>query len=704
MRVKVILLLLLLPLGIFSQTKKVTNLPNVETEWLTIATDWNYQKGDNLEWAQPYFDDSSWGKLSSTNLNMLDSVAIAGSNEIVWFRQYIQIDRPINDALVLRISQTGASEIYLDGLLLHTLGTVSSNPNDVEKYNPYNTLLSLPLVKNKEHLLAVRFVNYQPTYPLFKESTSWIELSATSLTNLLTNGPELSFVVDNDLQINMNTNYIALGIGLFMFILFLSYYVFFPSEKINAYFALTSLFFSLFMVTVIIAYQIGRIFAIDLSITITAVVYSILILFCFYKILDQKLGAFFWCLVTIHVLRIPMAFLFDASLTDVIVGMITMFEIIRISIKSYKTHKTAARLFIAIQTITILFWMIVVANRLFKIEILDLENYQAVAFSLGPIAIAIYLGLAFAQRSKALRAKLEEVEVLSKEKEQILSKQNETLEQQVTERTASLNQSLENLKAAQAQLVQSEKMASLGELTAGIAHEIQNPLNFVNNFAEVNSELIEEMKEELDKGNVEEVKSLADDIDANEKKIMFHGKRADSIVKGMLQHSRNSNGKKESTNINALADEYLRLAYHGLRAKDKSFNATMVTDFDDSIGTVNIISQDIGRVILNLITNAFYVVDEKKKSGVENYEPTVTVKTKKENATIEIHVSDNGNGIPENIVNRIFEPFFTTKPTGQGTGLGLSMSYDIIKAHGGELTVETKEHLGTEFKIEIPII
>jgi len=212
------------------------------------------------------------------------------------------------------------------------------------------------------------------------------------------------------------------------------------------------------------------------------------------------------------------------------------------------------------------------------------------------------------------------------------------------------------------------------------------------------------MKEELDKGNVEEVKSLADDIDANEKKIMFHGKRADSIVKGMLQHSRNSNGKKESTNINALADEYLRLAYHGLRAKDKSFNATMVTDFDDSIGTVNIISQDIGRVILNLITNAFYVVDEKKKSGVENYEPTVTVKTKKENATIEIHVSDNGNGIPENIVNRIFEPFFTTKPTGQGTGLGLSMSYDIIKAHGGELTVETKEHLGTEFKIEIPII
>jgi signal transduction histidine kinase/ligand-binding sensor domain-containing protein len=259
------------------------------------------------------------------------------------------------------------------------------------------------------------------------------------------------------------------------------------------------------------------------------------------------------------------------------------------------------------------------------------------------------------------------------------------------------------LKATQSQLIQSEKMASLGELTAGIAHEIQNPLNFVNNFSEINSELIEEMKEELDKGNLEEVQSLANHINENEKKIMFHGKRADSIVKGMLQHSRISNGKKELTNINALADEYLRLAYHGLRAKDKSFNATMVTDFDESVGNVEIIPQDIGRVILNLITNAFYVVDEKKKSDVANYAPTVTVSTKNRDKNVEIKVTDNGNGIPESILSKIFEPFFTTKPTGKGTGLGLSMSYDIInQSHGGNLTVETKQGLGTTFTITLP--
>ena len=211
------------------------------------------------------------------------------------------------------------------------------------------------------------------------------------------------------------------------------------------------------------------------------------------------------------------------------------------------------------------------------------------------------------------------------------------------------------------------------------------------------------MKEELDKGNLEEVQSLANHINENEKKIMFHGKRADSIVKGMLQHSRISSGKKELTNINALADEYLRLAYHGLRAKDKSFNATMITDFDDSIGNVEIIPQDIGRVILNLITNAFYVVDEKKKSGVKNYVPTVTVSTKNRDKNIEIQVTDNGNGIPENILSKIFEPFFTTKPTGKGTGLGLSMSYDIInQSHGGNLAVKTKQGLGTTFTITLP--
>nr|WP_294902898.1 ATP-binding protein [uncultured Lacibacter sp.] len=266
-----------------------------------------------------------------------------------------------------------------------------------------------------------------------------------------------------------------------------------------------------------------------------------------------------------------------------------------------------------------------------------------------------------------------------------------------------LTTTVNSLQETQKQLIQSEKMASLGELTAGIAHEIQNPLNFVNNFSEVSAELIHEMNTAIEKGDLAEAKELAHDIKRNLEKISHHGKRADGIVKGMLQHSRNSSGIKEAADINALADEYLRLAYHGLRAKDKTFNATMKTDFDENIGTVHIFPQDMGRVILNLITNAFYVVNEKKKSGVDNYEPTVTVTTKKLGDKVEVSVKDNGNGIPEKVFDKIFQPFFTTKPTGQGTGLGLSLSYDIVKAHGGELKVETKENEGTIFRIILPV-
>jgi signal transduction histidine kinase len=306
-----------------------------------------------------------------------------------------------------------------------------------------------------------------------------------------------------------------------------------------------------------------------------------------------------------------------------------------------------------------------------------------------------------------------ENERLAKEKEieknVLIEKQKEDLEIQVKERTADLVKSLEDLKLSQSQLIQSEKMASLGELTAGIAHEIQNPLNFVNNFSELSNELIDEMNSELDKGDIQEAKFIATDIKQNLEKINHHGKRADAIVKGMLQHSRSNSGQKEPTDINALCDEYLRLSYHGLRAKDKSFNATMKTDFDPSIGNINIIPQDIGRVILNLINNAFYAVNEHRdalytSNDVNAYEPTVSISTKKIGDKVEIKVTDNGNGIPKNIVDKIFQPFFTTKPTGQGTGLGLSMSYDIItKRHGGELKVESKEGVGSTFIISLPL-
>ncbi len=290
------------------------------------------------------------------------------------------------------------------------------------------------------------------------------------------------------------------------------------------------------------------------------------------------------------------------------------------------------------------------------------------------------------------------------QRRRIISKERERTRARELAQAQEIEKAYHELKATQTQLIQSEKMASLGELTAGIAHEIQNPLNFVNNFSEVNSELIDEMNKEIEAGNIAGIKNIAGDLKTNMEKITNHGRRADSIVKSMLLHSRTSSGQKELTDLNALADEYLRLAYHGLRAKDQTINAQIKMDFDKQIGKVNIIPQDIGRVLLNLYNNAFYAVTEKRKGAPTGFEPTVSVTTKKIGEKVEIRVADNGNGIPQKIADKIFQPFFTSKPTGQGTGLGLSLSYDIIKAHGGDVKVESKENEGAEFVIQLPFV
>lgn len=309
---------------------------------------------------------------------------------------------------------------------------------------------------------------------------------------------------------------------------------------------------------------------------------------------------------------------------------------------------------------------------------------------------------------EAERLKLEKQEELGR----VTEEQRSQLEVLVAERTAELTlqkeeleKALNHLKATQNQLIHAEKMASLGELTAGIAHEIQNPLNFVNNFSEVSVELVEELREESQKPerDVELITDLLSDIEQNLQKIQHHGKRADSIVKGMLQHSRTSSGQKENVDLNAMADEYLRLAYHGLRAKDKTFNAKMVTELDPTLGKVNVLPQDLGRVLLNMLTNAFYAVSEKKRQQPQGYDPTVWIVTQSRPGQVIIRIRDNGTGMPDSVKQKIFQPFFTTKPTGQGTGLGLSLSYDIItKGHGGSLEVVTQEGTCTEFIIRLP--
>jgi signal transduction histidine kinase len=381
----------------------------------------------------------------------------------------------------------------------------------------------------------------------------------------------------------------------------------------------------------------------------------------------------------------------------------------------------------------LMFWMIVPLGIIFLIDNLfefwtpKFHNTHDGFFEASKgIALTASFVLALMARNQQKELNKQRLK-LAKEEEnnRILEAKKLDLEYQVAERTAELTQqkeelqhALEHLKETQEQLIQSEKLASLGELTAGIAHEIQNPLNFVNNFSEVSVELLEELKEERGKAKEKRDEELEEeilgDIIQNLQKINHHGKRAASIVTGMLQHSRVSSGKKELADLNSLTDEYLRLSYHGLRAKDKSFNAQIVTDFDPNVPKLEVIPQDLGRVLLNLINNAFYAVHKKKQEISEsaqsdlptatNYEPTVWVTTKKVDSEIHISVRDNGTGIPEEVQSKIFQPFFTTKPTGQGTGLGLSLAYDIVtKGHGGEIEVESVEGGGTTFVVKLPI-
>lgn len=359
-------------------------------------------------------------------------------------------------------------------------------------------------------------------------------------------------------------------------------------------------------------------------------------------------------------------------------------------------------------------YLIIKANidlvNLFKANWLDsVKEYEQPALTFSVIWMGAMYFISRKQR-KALE-KERKIRIAEEEQNKIIAARKNELEYMVEERTSELKKQTEelqhaltDLKSTQVQLIQQEKMASLGELTAGIAHEIQNPLNFVNNFSELSIELAQELRDEIEKPEVDKsfIIKLVTDLSHNQQKINHHGKRADAIVKGMLQHSRTTAGKKEPTDINALADEYLRLSYHGLRAKDKIFNATLQTKFDDSIGKINIVPQDMGRVLLNLFNNAFYSVSQKKKSVGDGYTPTVSVTSAKMGNKIEIRVKDNGFGIDEKILDKIFQPFFTTKPTGQGTGLGLSLSYDIIKAHGGELQVVNKEGESVEFVVSLP--
>ena len=684
----------------------VLDINKLPAEGITLDKGWKFILGDNPNYANSNYDDSKWQPIDPTK-DIYDLPEL--QKGFVWFRLKIKIDHEVaQQPLSLYIEQRGASEIYINGKLNYHFGIVSANPEKIIAYNPARPFL-FPSNHDSVFSIAVRYT---------------LQPGILYTTNTLVNNPAFYFVLNNlDRSITFQTDGVKMwtanavfriGVFFILFILHLAFYLYHPSQKANLY-------FSLFALCVIFtdSNQIPEINTVKYLFYNRNLVLDFLILSNFflltavYSLSNQQRGVVYKVLLALVVLGIYLSAV-TYRLGDTVSIFITTnlinLEITRIAFAAVSRKQRGAKIIAAGAIGCLVSWSILLLSYPLgynDTSVISLFTYgnltYMVAFLSVPIATSIYLGLDFAFTSVSLKHKLAEVERLSNEKRQILSAQNETLEQQVTERTAQLNRSLTELKSTQAQLIQSEKMASLGELTAGIAHEIQNPLNFVNNFSEVNAELIDEMQQEMDKGNLADAKAISNDIKENEQKINHHGKRADAIVKGMLQHSHSSSAVKEPTDINKLADEYLRLAYHGLHAKDKNFNATLKTDFDTSIGNLNIIPQDIGRVILNLITNAFYAVNEKNKSGVENYEPTVLVSTKKVDDKVLISVKDNGNGIPQKIVDKIFQPFFTTKPTGQGTGLGLSMAYDIVKVYGGDIKIHTEENQGSIFIITLPL-
>jgi signal transduction histidine kinase len=680
--------------------------------------EWKYHPGDDISWKEPIMNDSNW-TITRTDFSF-DSVRKEDWQGIGWFRLKLNIDSFLYDqSIALVITHYGASEIYLDGKLISHFGVPSADPATEKTLRPlFAQPVTLVLDHKPSHILAIRYSFLRATN-IFKKYGILTKVNAqygspgfllyfTNAENAIVHyGNSLT----NNLLIGMITLCVLLIIGVFNFFL----YLFYSGDKLSLYmsiytFVLAGHSFTKFLPTythlgleAMIVDNFLRIAFESLWIPASMLAY--------YSVFYKKLPKYVWLYFIVTPL-LGFLWIYNYSMGGSVatwVLWVVFVDMIRLFIQS--NIKAERYSWIVIIGVLLSQWSLVLIF-LPSISIPNTFNYYLVfmAYLPVPVALSIVNAIRTARANLNLEKQLEEVKRLSElsiaqqqEKQQILTAQKETLETQVEERTAELKHSLEELQSTQKQLIQQEKMVSLGEMTAGIAHEIQNPLNFVNNFSEVNAELLSEVNEQIKEGNLDEVQKIVSNIFDNERKIIHHGKRADSIVRNMLQHSRTSTGQKEYTDINALADEYLRLSYHGFRAKDPSFHVAIKADLDKNIGEINIIPQDIGRVFLNLLNNAFYAVTEKKIKSGDGYEPVVSLSSKKTNGKVEIWVKDNGAGIPNKVLDKIFQPFFTTKPTGEGTGLGLSLSYDVIKAHGGEIKVNTKEGEGSEFIIHLPV-
>lgn len=683
---------------------------------------WRWHHGDNPAWAGVTLNDSRWDTVKmGASLKDLPQLEKSG---VGWFRCTFILDSAVLSLpLALRVWHSGAAEVFLDGQLFRRYGQIGPNAQIQKANSPLSAdFHRLPNLRPGRHVVAVRLVHFIPNW--FEPNNygrSWSVLTVGIINMDGQARREVERTFWSTIQ-----SYLIAG-----FVLAISaihgLYFWNRRKRTNAVFSLTMLMCAVF-------YVMGDVASFTTSPRLTEwavfiqqlalVLFFCLLLLTYYLYLHKRLPVIYYIVTGILISSIIVNAYADISwLRLVNTSCFVLLLLLGVYVSTRAVRQKSANASIILISLGILIAIVLIellTQSLVDQALLIRFNWvsqalKALFYLSIPLTMAVLLARENAQTNDHLAVQLGEVEKLSAEKEHLLREQNATLEQQVAERTAELSQSLENLRNTQHQLVQREKMASLGELTAGIAHEIQNPLNFVNNFSEVSAELVQEIEEERTKTDRDEAleAELLGDLGQNLEKIAHHGKRAASIVRGMLEHSRTSTGQRELTDLNALADEYLRLSYHGLRrsegrtpgdpAKTKSFNAKLITDFDTTLKPAMMLNQDIGRVLLNLFTNAFYAVDEQAKVGLTNYEPTVSVITRSFPDGVEIRVSDNGTGIPAAIREKIFQPFFTTKPTGQGTGLGLSLSYDIItKGHGGSLSVESEEGQGTTFIIRLP--
>ena len=651
---------------------------------LSKQAEWIFQPGHQINYADPELNTRNWLKMNPAQLP--DSLADEEGKLEGWFRLKIRVDTSLTQAnLGLYLSGWASKSLYINGV---PLGEKKGNKNfRITFQNPLQKHpLRLELKPNTEYTLALHWV---------EELGLRKQLSFTEwhFVKTLKQSPLQITVGGFQTELDQKYDYIHYRYGteiafnlalslLFWIILFTN-----SSEKNILLIALAGTFNVLLP---IIEYQSFY----------PALTLAEFLIFQWYWDLG-RLG------LTVFIFLIP---------AKIFRKRIDMFTILFLSVMAififFRINPDDFVLFLMILSGSglMLYYMLAARKGLrlsqwvFMIGLLSMfsstllyEGFESqIVQKIGGIilkfgysfTLAVYLAIRFRENFE--------------ERKKILENQNQVLEQKVHERTEELNASLDHLKSTQNQLVQAEKLASLGELTAGIAHEIQNPLNFVNNFSEVSSELVDEMKEELKNGDLEEVEAISEDLKQNLEKINHHGQRADAIVKNMLAHSRAGGGEKSLTDLNALAEEYLRLSFHGLRAKDKSFQADFEAQLEEGLPPVEVVSQEIGRVLLNLYNNAFYAVHQKAQKGLAGYKPKVSVQTRSKKNGIEIVIRDNGTGMPEEVKEKIFQPFFTTKPTGQGTGLGLSLAYDIIsKGHEGRLEVETEEGKGTCFIIQL---